>query len=115
MLGSVVELVVEPVPVPRLPPELLTLIFSHLRPSERAVCATVYRQWRSACLASEGASARRHPQVIVTIPGMTSSCDAIHVVRQHPPDTGRLTGVGVGSSPGDLPQGGHANAVFQRG
>ena len=31
------------------------------------------------------------------------------------PDTGRLTGVGVGSSPGDLPQGGHANAVFQGG
>ena len=42
---------VEPVPVPRLPPELLTLIFSHLRPPDRAACAAVCRQWRSASLA----------------------------------------------------------------
>ena len=41
----------KPEPVPRLPPELLTLIFCHLRPSERAACAAVCRQWRSACLA----------------------------------------------------------------
>ena len=40
-----------PVPVPRLPPEVLTLVFAHLRPADRAVCAAVCRQWRSACLA----------------------------------------------------------------
>ena len=51
VVEQVVEPVLEPVPVPRLPPELLTLIFSHLRPSERAVCAAVCRQWRSASLA----------------------------------------------------------------
>ncbi|XP_043225449.1 F-box/LRR-repeat protein 5-like isoform X1 [Amphibalanus amphitrite] len=41
----------EPAPVPRLPPEVLTLIFCHLRPPDRAACAAVCRQWRSASLA----------------------------------------------------------------
>ncbi|XP_037092753.1 F-box/LRR-repeat protein 5-like [Pollicipes pollicipes] len=40
-----------PVAVPRLPPELLTLIFAQLRPAERAACAAVCRRWHAACLA----------------------------------------------------------------